>query len=486
VGLLLASCSTFAEAGVTLGSFTVDQSLFVAQSNSNFGSANTHPTSLAAVREFPVTIDIAGIATNPTKISIPLPDRPDLLIKRVRFQPGTSFIARVRNGVAPFSQPAGVSYAWYGRSQDDRTEVTLTAVHGVMAGLIYGPDFRYSVMTAPSGGQIFRVLDPNGFPPDFEPVDYGPDSGAIVAADTQATSQATASGFTTTIKVMVLYTAKALQDAGSQSAMDATIALGIFQLNTALANSELGRVQYVLGRSQQINYDETAVATANPSWTWDYRFDAYRRFLQSSSTVANLRAQYNADEVEMLVSDSQGGGISYTQRTDCGTTPPYFPAITGCTIGPGYKPFAFSVVDYAHVTQDYIFVHEVGHTLGADHDPSHVPYNQINDNLLGSYGHFISNVVREVMAYATYPNCTGGLETNCPRQLIFSDPNVNFFGTNYPSGRLQPEEQFPGGTSGDKRYRYNANTINIRAQGVANFFEPTYADDTIFPDGFEG
>jgi len=432
------------------------------------------------MREYPVTIDVAGVAANPPTISVPLPDRPDLLLKRVRFQPGASFIVREGNGFYPFGTPAGVSYSWYGRSQDERTEATLTVVHGVMSGVINGPDFRYSIVTAPGGGQIFRVLDPNGFPADFEPPD-APPSSAPTATQTTLQAPAAMSNYPVTIKTMVLYTANALTAANGN--MDSTIADAIAALNNALANSQLGNVHYVLARSQQINYDETAIGKANPTWLWDQRFDAHRRWLHGSSTVASLRAQYNADEVQMLIDDPQGGGISYTQRNDCGTTS-FAPAIMGCTIGPGYKNFAFSVVDYGHVTQDLIFVHEVGHTLGADHDPKNVPFSVEFDNLLGSYGHVIPDVVREVMAYATFPNCTGSLETNCPRQLIFSNPNVNFNGYPYPSGRLQTEDQFPGGVQGDKRYRYNAYTINIRAQGVANFFEPTVADDTIFIDRF--
>ena len=478
-----------AEANVTSTGFTVDQgqSLFTQQigSTSYFGTANGRSASSATLAEYPVLIDVVGTASNPPVLSIPVPGKPDLVLRRARFKATEGFVSDGHGGLQPDPQvkPNGLSYFWYGLSLDGTVEATLTVMHGTMSGLLYGADFRYWITVGSSGRPVFRVIDVNAFNgvSDADPIiATGTAAPSTVPNQTSTAFAISSSSSTTygvTIKTMVLYTANALTRAGSQSAMDAEIAQGISQLNTALANSQLDRIQYVLVHSEKANLDEGSYASYKDYGT---RFDQYRRWVQADPGVASLRNTYNADEVQVIIDDRVNAplgslyGISYTQRPNCGVTG-YVPDILGCSVGPGYKAFALSVVDYTGFTVDYTFVHEVGHTLGCDHNPQNgAPAGQ--GAFLWNYGHYVDHVARSVVSYAT--QCTGGVSASCPARLIYSNPNINFPGTSIPSGRLAPEG------SNDARYRYNALAIDWLAQGVANFYEPTVADDTIFIDAF--
>jgi len=485
------ACFAFcAEAKVASIGFTVDQgpSLFSLQSGttSYFGAANIHSSSYATLAEYPVTIDVIGTAKNPEILVVPVPGKADITLRRARFKAGIGFVSDGHGGSMPNPQVQanGLTYFWYGLSLDGTVEATLSVTRGAMSGLLYGPDIRYWI-TPSNSGEVFRIIDTSVFDSisDADPVIA---SGAIAQAPVSQPSatgalsaSASPSGMTAysvTIKTMVLYTANALARAGSQSAMNAEIALGINQLNTALANSQVNRVQYVLAHSEQTTLDERAYGSFKDAGT---RFDQYRRWVQADPGVASLRNTYNADEVQVIMDDRVNAplgslyGISYTQRHNCGITG-YLPDILGCDVGPAYKAFALSVIDYSSFTVDYTFVHEVGHTLGGDHNPQQGAAPGQGAYLF-NYGHYVDQVARDAISYATY--CTGGNSSACPAKLIYSNPYLNFPGTSVPSGRLTQEG------SNDPRYRYNAMAIDYLAQGVANFYEPTVADDTIFIDG---
>ena len=142
--------------------------------------------------------------------------------------------------------------------------------------------------------------------------------------------------------------------------------------------------------------------------------------------VHAMRNQYGADLVALLI----GRRIVY-----CGFANIYY----------GGEHGGFSVT--VQECSSYTFAHELGHNLGAHHDPG---TNALNDVVLGfPYGQGLCNRRgnwRTVMSYNFRESCR-------PRVPHFSNPNISYRGT----------------PTGDARTRHNVRVINETAFHVANF-----------------
>lgn len=80
---------------------------------------------------------------------------------------------------------------------------------------------------------------------------------------------------------------------------------------------------------------------------------------------------------------------------------------------------------------DQSFAHEVGHTLGADHDLDHS--SKADRPFEFSYGHQVPGVARTIMSYS----CPSG---DCPARMQYSNPQVPFIGSpSVPSGTAKAD-----------------------------------------------
>jgi hypothetical protein len=196
----------------------------------------------------------------------------------------------------------------------------------------------------------------------------------------------------------------------------------VAETNAAFANSALAQRVRLVGTAA-VSYAQNAQMTTDLS-RLQHPADGYLDQLHS------LRTAYGADLVTLIVPNS----TSY-----CGTA--YVPWRTGS------PEWGFGVVAAPCLTYAYTFTHELGHNLGAHHDPGSTggacsPYGY-------SCGHYVPGVARTVMSYDV---CSG----SCPVSLQFSSPSIDFIGR-------------PGVRSGVANARDNRSSLAAVAPYVANY-----------------
>jgi hypothetical protein len=151
------------------------------------------------------------------------------------------------------------------------------------------------------------------------------------------------------IDVLVVYTERAQQEAGN---IDATIQLAFDETRRIYANSRID-LDIRLAQSRRTTYVET-----------DMSLDLPRLALANDQYMDDVhiwRNDHKADLVVLLVGRTQEGcGIGYVNA------------------GAGH---AFSLVAHNCATGYYSFAHEIGHNIGAHHDP------ETHANAYYPYGH---------------------------------------------------------------------------------------------------
>ena len=326
------------------------------------------------------------------------------------------------------------NYTWLGHVQgSDRGDAVLTVINGQIAGTIVvvdsglGTAHTYQLQSGPGGGQSLRRLDPSRFPQDHPP---GHDSMAAPPAPAGTLAggaRAQAAGSTAvaaadsggTIDVMIVYSNQTAAAAGL--GIGAEIQQAVDRANLAYSNSGIAT------RLRLVHYQQVAYNESN-----DFNTDLNRLTTGNDGymdEIPGLRDAYGADLVSLFVENGQYCGIGWL----------------GPNAGSG-----FTVVNRGCAGGNLSFAHEVGHNIGARHDPyvdsSNNPY---------PYGHgyaYPAGSWRTVMAYN---NACAAAGTSCTRIAYFSNP-LMFYGT-----AAQP--------MGSTATSDNARLINENAYTVANF-----------------
>ncbi|MEM8960123.1 MAG: M12 family metallo-peptidase [Acidobacteriota bacterium] len=288
--------------------------------------------------------------------------------------------------------------AWRGTFADGG-QVVLTLKHGWVVGVLFAPDGVYELTTSPRG-QIFQKLDLSAFSPCAHEDGHAHDPPERLVRQPRADPPVQAAGpqvatrASVNIDVMSLYTPQARSAAGGTSAIQATAQSAIDVSNTAFANSNTV-AGFTLVHTQEIAYNDSG------------NIQADRNYIQSNSTVNNLRDQYNADLVGLLVEN--GGGF-------CGIA-----FLLGNESASAFAPFGYQVTARNCAVGNLSYPHEHGHNLGLQHNPQNgAPTSQAYRNY--AYGHYINGNYRTVMSYSN--PCPSG----CTRQPYFSNPDVVFQG----------------------------------------------------------
>lgn len=340
--------------------------------------------------------------------------------------------------IGDVTRHSGRSYTWSGRLDGiDDGHAVLAVRDGALAGQIFMPHAVYRIGYAPGGTQVVQQIDQAALPPEGDPI--VPPLGPIADnSDTRVGAEIpdVAADTVSQIDVMVLYTPAARAAAGGAAAMRADVDLAVALANQAYAND--GLVQ----RLRPVFVGEIAITENTVG-------DIFRRDLddlKANLTVAWLRDVTRADLVSLI--------------TDHGKDSPFcglgFLMIANST---SFAPHAFSIVERVCASGLLTFAHELGHNMGAHHDP----YVSVGEPTIFPYAHGYVDLVgkfRTIMAYNDQCFFAG---FNCGRILAFSSPGFTF----------------NGHVIGTSAASDNARTLSQTANTVANLRQALVAPPTV-------
>jgi hypothetical protein len=162
------------------------------------------------------------------------------------------------------------------------------------------------------------------------------------------------------IDVMVVYTPAILNKYGGADGVQAAIDDLVNETNQGYINSQVNqRVRVV--HAEEVDYDESNQAGSPPSL--QTILDQLSNYPNGADgildQVQGLRDTYAADLVVMLVNnvDPNYAGIAWLMGNSWNTH--------------AFEPYAYSVVTDFWYNNFYVFAHEMGHNMGAQHDIAH-------------------------------------------------------------------------------------------------------------------
>jgi hypothetical protein len=302
--------------------------------------------------------------------------------------------ARFSMTIGDVTRQSGGGSTWSGTLDGaDHSSAVLVVQDGVLVGQVATPHDVYRIGYAPDGTPVVEQMDPGALPRESRPIVPPP----AATADRPSTNVGAeipdvASDTASQIDVMVLYTPAARAVAGGAAAMRAEVDLFVSLANQAYANTNL------VQRLRLVYAGEIAITET----TGDQDLTNLRN---NNSTVARLRSLTRADVVSLI--------------TDHG------PTSTFCGIGylmvansTGFAPNAFSVVERDCATTIFTFTHELGHNMGAHHDP----FVATGDLTMFAYSHGYVDLVGKFRTIMAYPDQCTAVSISCPRVVAFSSP----------------------------------------------------------------
>lgn len=311
---------------------------------------------------------------------------------------------------------------WRGEIPSDPSSRVRLALRGSAVSGSVRVDGRLFTIEPSAEGLVVIEWDESKTPPDapalVPPAPLNPDVRARPAPQRDGEPG---------IDVLVLYTPEAARGAGGPDAVEATIALAIEEANDSLVESGVAARLSLLDAAE-IAFDEAPLRESDAG----FELTLARLATEGDGVLdgaPELRDALGADHVVLIV-DHAGpyAGIGY-QMTDANAA--YF------------DRFAYSVVSRAYAAGHYTFAHELGHNLGANHDPANASGGYRHD----SHGHQVPSAgYRTVMAYA----CPSA---SCGRVGRWSNPSLTLDGQ--PTGVVDVAD--------------NARTLNLTASLAAAF-----------------
>jgi hypothetical protein len=318
----------------------------------------------------------------------------------------------------------GKGLVWHGKvANEPRSSVTLALIGQTVTGNIDTEGGKaYQLRYVGDGVHSFREIDRTKFPDEGRPrrVDLGtppaaPDPGPCTDPPTE-------------IDAMVVYTSGAKAAAGGNDAMEGNIYVALAETNESYMHSNINQ------RLRLVHVEEV---TYNPSGAVGTDLTKLQHGSDGElDNVQMLRNAFAADTVTLVVERADNCGLGYL--------------MTASWLSHAFEPYAYSVVRLDCLTGIYSFAHELGHNMGADHDP----VNAIGG---GGYPYNYGFLEMSPTAPATPWRTVMSLETmpSSARVLYWSNPNVN-----YAVG---------GDPMGDAVTADNHRVLNDTAPIVANF-----------------
>jgi hypothetical protein len=191
------------------------------------------------------------------------------------------------------------------------------------------------------------------------------------------------------IDIIVAYTKKAASHYAD--VRHELVALSVEEANQSFRISNLGHIKLRLVHAYQTHYVEEG-EHVNHLWRFADHGDGYMEEIHA------LRDKFGADVAVLIVDDAIGCGLATRVFADADE--------------------AFAVVHHECAAMTYSVAHEIGHIIGARHEPS-------VDTTMAPfpYGHGFVNGTkwRDIMSYKQ--SCGG-----CPRLPVWSNPKVMIMG----------------------------------------------------------
>lgn len=263
------------------------------------------------------------------------------------------------------------------------------------------------------------------------------------------------------LDLLIMYTAQAELDAGGPAGLDALIQQSIDNTNQAFINSGFSDLS--------VNEVHRELLTGFvPSGSTVSDAIADRDQLRLNSQILSARDAYHADVIMVLLRnffDNNGNpqlgacGIAYLQSPTCGGVGD----VSQCGVGTSFEEYALSwtSVECAALAGRNSFPHELGHLMGAEHQPGPVSQDPIDASFVWSYAH-LSTTGSPFGTLMWVPN-----PTELPQPLNFSNPDVLI-------GTL---------ASGIADQRDNIRTLEALTPIMEQYRTPP--PELVFADGFE-
>jgi len=251
--------------------------------------------------------------------------------------------------LSTFEDRGGGNLLWRGRLAEEELDgVVLTVEDGILFGRFGDGEGSYRIKSGVGGQALSRSADaPLRCVAESAP---GEPSSALLPG-LAPPQRAVGAASTAVIDVLALYTPTAALRMGSRAGMRAAIRNAGDYLNTAFSNS---------GINATVRIVHIAPAPADLASTDAVPLEDIAHNLTDHAAVRALRKRHRADLVHLFIDQAAEG---YTGA--CGWA---------WILQRHYTAASFSPLGYA-VTRtwcdvDYLFAHETGHNLGANHVPS--------------------------------------------------------------------------------------------------------------------
>lgn len=318
---------------------------------------------------------------------------------------------------AKITYSGGTVYTGAVKGRPD-SQVILAVKGGIISGNITMPGHFYQVRYVSEGLHRIQEIDHARFPSEMTPIPVSSlmEEG-LFSEDIELDSA-------DLIDVLVVYTEAARSAMGGTVEMELLIDLAVAETNAGYENSGVNQ-RLRLVYTEEVVYSED-------SFDWSTTLERLRIPDDSyMDNVHTMRDTYGADEVVLIVNNSEYCGKAYLMQT----------------VSSSFAAYAFAVVSRTCAIGYYSFAHELGHNMGSAHDRDNAGVSGAYDY---SYGYQDPDgAFRTIMAY----NCPGG----CTRVNYWSTPDKNYGGK--PMGVVYT----------DPLAADNHMSLNNTASTVANF-----------------
>ena len=333
-------------------------------------------------QQFNITNPIPVLAAGYGELTLKLPDGRLVDVTSKRFIPRDGYVDRLdcRDTQVPDNDSATpLSFRWYGELGENGW-LGVTVVNDVLRGSLTTQNRSYQIFGSPEEGYRLAEVNPDEIPSAHGDRLYGqfakfanPNTKnrlSISASDRLlSTMQSAQSTGPIQLDLLIMYTAQAEADAGGPSALDALIQLSIDNTNQAFVNSDYANL------SVREVHRELLLGFV-PSGILEEDAEADLELLRINSQIVAARNAHHADLTSVIlrnVSNAQGiqelafCGLAFLQSPTCGEPG----GIVGCGLGADFENFAINWVSTtcAALPGRNSFPHEIGHLLGAEHQP---------------------------------------------------------------------------------------------------------------------
>jgi hypothetical protein len=304
-------------------------------------------------------------------------------------------------------------YTWYGTLAGTPGDAILVVRDGNVTGSINSGTDTYKVTPLGNGQHAIVKFDASRLPPEHPPSFIERERRGDAAPLPPPRDLALDAG-PIVIDVLVAYTPTAAAQVNNIAAF---VQLAVDEANQSYVNSKVNQ-RLRLVHSYQVNYNEAGKGYDTIVADLAGKSDG------SMDEIHQLRDQHGADLVALIVNQTDFCGMADAIMASEAT--------------------AFAAVHWNCATGYYSFAHELGHLMGARHDPANDP-----STAPFPHGHGFqegSAAWRTVMAYQCGARA-------CTRLPYWSNPNVNYQGV--PMGTTPAHD--------------NARVLNQTAPTIATF-----------------